>query len=189
MISTSYAYNEADLTPFYENRQCNEYMKLGLQGVTFLYSSGDYGVAGSEGQCIDPTTGGYTPSHANYGRFNPSFPGTCPYVTAVGATQVATGSTVTQPEQAAKSIIYSGGGFSNVFPLPAYQSSAVGSYFKNHNPPYGADRYNNSQMTRGFPNISANGVNYLVAVDGEYFLVFGTSKPFPYLHSFSSPFS
>lgn len=24
VISTSYAYNEADLTPFYEQRQCNE---------------------------------------------------------------------------------------------------------------------------------------------------------------------
>jgi tripeptidyl-peptidase-1 len=59
VISTSYAYNEADLTPFYEIRQCNEYLKLGLQGITFLYSSGDYGVAGNGGQCIDTTTGAY----------------------------------------------------------------------------------------------------------------------------------
>lgn len=40
VISTSYGYNEADLTPAYEKRQCNEYMKLGLAGTTFLYSSG-----------------------------------------------------------------------------------------------------------------------------------------------------
>lgn len=53
VISSSYGYNEADLTPFYEIRQCNEYMKLGLQGVTFLYSTGDNGVAGNGGQCID----------------------------------------------------------------------------------------------------------------------------------------
>jgi tripeptidyl-peptidase-1 len=59
VISTSYGYNEADLTPSYETRQCYEYMKLGLQGVTFLYSSGDYGVAGNGGQCIDPATGAY----------------------------------------------------------------------------------------------------------------------------------
>jgi tripeptidyl-peptidase-1 len=59
VISTSYGYNEADLTPFYEMRQCHEYLKLGLQGVTFLYSSGDYGVAGNGGQCIDPATGQY----------------------------------------------------------------------------------------------------------------------------------
>jgi len=30
VISTSYGYNEADLTPAYEQRQCAEYMKLGL---------------------------------------------------------------------------------------------------------------------------------------------------------------
>ena len=59
VISTSYSYNEADLTPFYEMRQCHEYMKLGLQGITFIYSSGDYGVAGTGGQCIDPATGEY----------------------------------------------------------------------------------------------------------------------------------
>jgi tripeptidyl-peptidase-1 len=59
VISTSYSYDEAELTPFYEMRQCNEYAKLGLQGVTFLYSSGDYGVAGNGGQCIDPTTGAF----------------------------------------------------------------------------------------------------------------------------------
>jgi tripeptidyl-peptidase-1 len=59
VISTSYSYNEAALTPFYEMRQCNEYMKLGLQGVTFIYSSGDYGVAGGGGKCIDPATGAF----------------------------------------------------------------------------------------------------------------------------------
>jgi tripeptidyl-peptidase-1 len=52
VISTSYGYNEADLTPAYEQRQCNEYLKLGLQGVTVLYSSGDYGVAGNGGACL-----------------------------------------------------------------------------------------------------------------------------------------
>lgn len=66
VISTSYSYDEADLTPFYTNRQvcllkvqtltgfydiytfvqCTEYAKLGLMGVTMLYSSGDFGVAG-----------------------------------------------------------------------------------------------------------------------------------------------
>jgi tripeptidyl-peptidase-1 len=76
VISTSYGYNEADLTPFYENRQCYEFMKLGLQGVTFLYSSGDYGVAGNGGQCIDTATGTY--NNGSSGMFNPSFPGGCP---------------------------------------------------------------------------------------------------------------
>jgi len=35
-------------------------MKLGLMGTTVLYSSGDYGVAGNAGECIDPVTGNFT---------------------------------------------------------------------------------------------------------------------------------
>jgi tripeptidyl-peptidase-1 len=177
VISTSYGYNEADLTPFYEQRQCNEYMKLGLAGVTVVYSSGDYGVAGNGGQCIDPVTGAY--NNGTSGKFNPSFPGGCPYVTSVGATQVIAGKSVTHPESAAESVIYSGGGFSNVFPQPSYQRKAVSSYFKSHNPPYGADRYNNSQTTRGFPDVSANGVNYVIAIDGTFNYVYGTSASAP----------
>ena len=53
VISISYGYSEADLTPFYAERQCTEYAKLGLMGVTFLFSSGDYGVAGFKGLCLN----------------------------------------------------------------------------------------------------------------------------------------
>ncbi|MCJ1408986.1 hypothetical protein MMC19_003063 [Ptychographa xylographoides] len=177
VISTSYAYNEADLTPFYEMRQCNEYAKLGMQGTTFLYSSGDYGVAGNGGQCIDPKTGQY--NNGTSGKFNPSFPGTCPYILSVGATQIKPGASVTAPEEACETVIYSGGGFSNVFPMPSYQAAAVQEYFANHKPPYGPERYNNSMMTRGFPDVSANGANYVIAIDGSFSLVFGTSASSP----------
>ena len=179
-ISTSYAYNEADLTAAYEMRQCNEYMKLGLQGTTFFYSSGDYGVAGNGGQCIAPDG---TYNDGSSGRFNPSFPGTCPYITSVGATQIVPGAPVTAPEEACETVIFSGGGFSNVFPLPAYQSAAVKSFFANHPPPYTSAQYNNSQKTRGFPDISANGANYVVAVDGTFSLVYGTSASTPVVAS------
>ena len=54
VISTSYGYDEADLTPFYAERQCAEYAKLGLMGITVLYSSGDDGVAGNGGVCLNP---------------------------------------------------------------------------------------------------------------------------------------
>ncbi|KAE9372810.1 tripeptidyl peptidase-like protein [Stipitochalara longipes BDJ] len=177
VISTSYSSNEADLTAKYEQRQCLEYMKLGLQGVSILYSSGDFGVAGNSGQCINPVTGAY--NNGSSGIFNPSFPGTCPYVTSVGATQVLNGSTVRSPESASERVIFSGGGFSNVFPMPSYQKSAVATYFANHAPPYGADRFNNSQTVRGYPDVSANGVNYVVAVDGQFSLAFGTSASCP----------
>ncbi|MCJ1312860.1 hypothetical protein MMC25_006536 [Agyrium rufum] len=177
VISTSYGYNEADLTPFYEMRQCAEYAKLGLAGTTILYSSGDYGVAGNGGQCIDPVTGQY--NNGKSGKFNPSFPSTCPYVTSVGATQIVPGASVTAPEEACETVIFSGGGFSNNFPIPDYQKTAVATYFKNYNPPYGADRYNNSMKTRGFPDVAANGANYVIAIDGSFSLVFGTSASSP----------
>jgi tripeptidyl-peptidase-1 len=54
VISTSYGYNEADLSPAYTARQCAEYAKLGVMGVTVLFSSGDNGVAGNGGNCLNP---------------------------------------------------------------------------------------------------------------------------------------
>lgn len=68
---------------------------------------------------------------------------------------------------------------SNVFPLPDYQANAVRTWFAEHPPPYGADRFNNSQQTKGIPDVSANGANYVIAIDGEFSLVFGTSASSP----------
>lgn len=183
VISTSYAYNEADLTARYETRQCAEYAKLGLAGSTFLFASGDYGVAGNLFKCIEPRN--KTLNVGNNGIFNPSFPASCPFVTAVGATQlkanrtVQLNSTFTSPEVAAETRIESGGGFSNVFGLPAYQAAAVKNWFATANPPYGADRFNNSQQTRGYPDIAANGINYITAIDAKFGLVYGTSASTP----------
>ena len=170
-------YNEADLSKAYEQRQCQEYAKLGLMGTSFIFSSGDYGVAGNGGTCIDLKTGQY--NNGTSGRFNPSFPSACPYVTSVGATQVPGSGGVSSPEVACYTTIYSGGGFSNNFPIPSYQTAAVAAYFRNSPPPYGADRFNNSQKARGFPDVAANGANYVVYIDGQWTLVYGTSASAP----------
>ncbi|GKT96345.1 subtilisin-like protein [Colletotrichum tofieldiae] len=160
VISTSYGFNEADLGRKYVERQCAEYMKLGLQGITVLYSSGDAGVAGNGKQCIDTQTGAY--NDGKTGIFNPSFPG------------AARGS-----RPACEKVIFSGGGFSNVFALPDYQKKMMDDYYAKNAPPYGADRYNNSRTVRGFPDISANGANYVTAVNGKFSLSFGTSASAP----------
>lgn len=47
VISISYAGEEVDLPISYQKRQCLEYMKLGLQGVSVLLPSGDSGVGGN----------------------------------------------------------------------------------------------------------------------------------------------
>jgi tripeptidyl-peptidase-1 len=182
VISTSYDYNEADLTPAYEQRQCFEYAKLGLQGVTVLFSSGDYGVASNDGCCFDPQSGDCT-TNANGITFVPSFPGTCPFVTSVGATQINRSATVYDPESACEQFIYSGGGFSNVFALPCYQQAAMESFFALHRPAYNSTQYNNSGNVRGLPDISANGANYIVAVGGSFYYLFGTSASSPVVGS------
>ncbi|MBW0483839.1 hypothetical protein O181_023554 [Austropuccinia psidii MF-1] len=182
IISVSYGMNEADATPAYLSRQCDEYGKLGLMGITFLFSSGDNGVAGNRGVCLSEDG-----SQSLVGKiFNPSFPGTCPYVTSVGATQVAPGRTVHDPEVACYTRIHSGGGFSNHFQLPKYQSKSLKNYFKNHSPSLDQAQYNSSRRTRGFPDVSANGANYVVAVDGKFGLVYGSSASAPVIASMLS---
>ena len=85
----------------------------------------------------------------------------------MGATQINPGSTVHDPESACEQVIYSGGGFSNVFPLPGYQKDAVANYFKNYKPVYNSTQYNNSQITRGFPDLrcvtTSVGINFLAS--------------------------
>jgi tripeptidyl-peptidase-1 len=49
VISISYSEPEADLPVAYQRRQCLEIMKLGLQGITVVVSSGDTGVQGRLG--------------------------------------------------------------------------------------------------------------------------------------------
>ncbi|EMD33177.1 hypothetical protein CERSUDRAFT_108358 [Gelatoporia subvermispora B] len=173
VVSTSYSDDEPFLTPAYMQRQCAEYAKLGLMGVTVLYASGDGGVASNSGDCL--TEDGQEDPGAP--RFLPSFPSTCPYVTSVGATQVNPGAKLTEPETACDQHIFSGGGFSNVFAMPDYQKKAVRTYLEKYPPPYAPDIYN--ATSRAFPDISANGANYLVVILGSIFHVFGTSASSP----------
>ena len=215
VISSSYAWSEAQFSSepdpsnpsahwvesfYYLDRQCMEYMKLGLMGSTLLFASGDHGAAGNDGWCAayDPAVDYddfyyYLEDQAGY--FTPLFPATCPYVTAVGATQLSDGATL--PEVAGQwtgesgEAVGSSGGFSNVFPMPAYQADAVGAYWNNgYAPNYGNGpwtnsnqngypMYNTSQTTRGIPDISANGVSWLVFEDGNGLGVYGTSLSTP----------
>ncbi|KJA26189.1 hypothetical protein HYPSUDRAFT_63917 [Hypholoma sublateritium FD-334 SS-4] len=181
VISTSYSQDEATATLAYAVRQCTEYAKLGMLGTTVIYSSGDNGVGGRNNVCLDvhdnedPTNGT---------TFNPRFPAACPFLTAVGATQVNPGSTVDDPEGACEQVIFSGGGFSNIFAMPSYQALAVNDYVNAHltPSPYPVGTYNTSG-SRAFPDIAANGANYVIGVDGTLSLVFGTSASAPVVAS------
>jgi len=53
VVSNSQAAHEYLFSGFYLERQCNEFAKLGLMGVSVLYSAGNTGVAGMRGYCLD----------------------------------------------------------------------------------------------------------------------------------------
>lgn len=175
VVSTSWGFNENDMSPAYMEMLCNEYMKLGLQGVSVLFSTADHGVAGNTDNCTDD------------GQFQPDFLATCPYVTAIGATQIdplTTNLTAAlaagqQPEIAVNSTVRSGGGFSNLFALPSYQQAAVPAWFRNSPPPYSADRFNSTGKARAVPDLSVNGASYQVMVDGAMNSLYGTSASTP----------
>lgn len=82
-------------------------------------------------------------------EFTPQFPGTCPYITAVGGTQAV------DPEIA---WVASSGGFSNYFTRPQYQAAKVDDYLDNHisdeTLTYFSPYFNITG--RGFPDISAH---------------------------------
>ncbi|KAK1094090.1 hypothetical protein LTR48_001037 [Friedmanniomyces endolithicus] len=169
VISISYGEQEQDLPAYYQKRQCNEFLKLGLQGVSIFVASGDTGVAGIPG---DGSANGCL---RNGTVFSPTQPNSCPWLTNVGATKVYPGRTVFEPESAVvdlpghpyHSAFSSSGGFSNIFPIPDYQTSAIAGYFADYNPPYPYyynGQYNSSdglynRNGRGIPDVAANGDN------------------------------
>ena len=71
---------------------------------------------------------------------------------------------------------FSSGGFSNIFARPSYQDDAVAGYLKqlgNTN----AGLFNTEG--RAFPDVSAQGVNFVIDVAGQGQLVSGTSASSP----------
>ncbi|KAK6359200.1 hypothetical protein TWF696_000364 [Orbilia brochopaga] len=183
VLSISYGGNEQDYTRKYAVRQCNEFLKLGLMGVSVLFASGDFGVGGFGAVCRDPS-GEY--NDGSSGRFTPDYPATCPYLTAVGGTYIPLGKTVFDPELAWNTYLpwigingSSGGGFSEYFSTPSYQQPALSAYLAANPPPYTSAQYNNSGATRGYPDVAANAWNYTYGIENVLDLVGGTSASTP----------
>lgn len=65
---------------------------------------------------------------------------------------------VSKPGTGPANAYYSGGGFSNIFPVPSYQASAVKKFMKNYAPNYGPNVYNDTGKARGFPDVAAIGL-------------------------------
>ncbi|KAF7422972.1 hypothetical protein PC9H_011136 [Pleurotus ostreatus] len=156
-ITTSYGDDEQTVPYDYQITVCNLFAQLGARGVSILFSSGDVGVGG--GDCM-------TNDGSNKKRFQPGFPGTCPFVTTVG-------STTHIPERV---VNFSSGGFSNTFPRPSYQDAAVSTYLQAIGGMY-SGLYNASG--RGVPDIAAQGTRFKVILGGETKAIGGTSASTP----------
>lgn len=163
----------------YQRRQCDEFAKLGMQGVSVVVASGDSGVSSSGGCLGDEAK-----------IFSPDFPATCPYITTVGATYLPPGANPDADEEVATKSFGSGGGFSNIYPRPDYQKDAVANYFNTAKPtyPYYETTYNASvgdnggiynRIGRGYPDVSAIGDNVAIFVGGAPTLIGGTSASAP----------
>ncbi|TVY14727.1 Aorsin [Lachnellula arida] len=201
VLSISYGETEIDLPKPYVERQCNEIMKLGLQGHTILSSSGDFGVAGFPGEDGDER-GCLSAHRSNSTIYNPDYPSGCPYITStikdpesamqvdIAAFNLATGDGPTSPPLR---FFATGGGFSNYFPIPSYQAHEVCQYFKKDLPlqslPYyeiNANATNIGQnggvynrLGRGYPDVSANGAFLLTFLNLTERKFFGTSLAAP----------
>ncbi|KAJ6563914.1 family S53 protease-like protein [Mycena capillaripes] len=152
VLTTSYGFDESDLSRSMATTLCNAYMQLGALGTSIFFSSGDGGVSGSQSQTC--TT------------FIPTLPSDCPFVTSVGAT---TGITETAAS-------FSSGGFANYFAIPSYQTADVATYLT----AIGTTNSGKFNRTgRGFPDISAQGENFEIAWDAEEGTVDGTSCSSP----------
>lgn len=104
----------------------------------------------------------------------------------MGSTTLPPGGNVYKDEEISTTRFPSGGGFSNIYPAPAYQQAAVANYLTNHNPPYpyytygpgyGNGIYN--RTGRGYPDVAAIGDNVVIFTGGLPTLIGGTSASAP----------
>ena len=141
---------------FPDSKLCKAYAQLGARGVSILFASGDSGVG-----C----------QNSNATLFQPTFPSNCPWVTSVGGTMGSA------PEVAWDG---SSGGFSNYYPAPSYQASAVDDFLSAHaaSANFNATKGKYNPVGRGFPDIAAKADNYRIW-EGAVASIWGTSASTP----------
>jgi tripeptidyl-peptidase I len=191
VISISYGGGEDDLPGYYLKRQCAEIMKLGLQGITVVLASGDSGVGDPE-FCLG----------TEQAIFEPVDDASCPYVLAVGSTEfdntTAANGINDKLFEMSTTQFGSGGGFSNVFAAPTYQTAAVNNYLSTTGPSLGFSGYTNASFEavggdfsrippgqlfnldgRAYPDVSAIGENFLIFFRSQLGSIGGTSLAAP----------
>jgi len=155
-----------------QQRFSQEAAKLGARGITLVVASGDNGVSNT-----------LVENGKEYCGFNPSYPANVPYVLTVGATMgPETGDTETACQADKGAIITSEGDFSEVFPRPDYQKTAVEQYLSNEKVTSNSIFPTNKMFYssgRAYPDVSLAGDRYLVLLNGQTIKVGGTSASTP----------
>ncbi|KAH9170386.1 subtilisin-like protein [Lactarius sanguifluus] len=159
-ISTPYSMPEYTIPLDYATYVCSLFARLGVRGVSVLFSSGNDGVG--HGDCLSRDSSGNSRV-----RFLPTFPSTCPWVTSVG------GTTGYNPEVAAS---FSGGGFSAYFPRPSYQNNFVPRFLRNLGNQYNCF-YNPGG--RGIPDIALQAIDFRIVLNMSAWKTHGTSCSTP----------
>ncbi|KAI1858727.1 uncharacterized protein JN550_012477 [Neoarthrinium moseri] len=154
VISVSYGGDESSVTKSVATTTCNQFSQLGAAGVSILFASGDSGVGS-----------GCTISGKK--AYQPDFPGGCPWVTMVG------GTTGTGTE---KAWVDGGGGFSNYFDRPTWQSTQVQAWLSKNKD--GNTQYYNT-AGRAYPDVAAAATYFEIVVGGRTGAVDGTSCAAP----------
>lgn len=171
-----------------------EFMQMGLRGMSVIAGSGDDGVA-SFAIREDPEWA------CTVAR--PNWPAGSPYITSIGATQLTrqylpvceemyASDNMALPVQCSfvgevmcsstlGGVIESGGGFSNVYDREEYapwQDAFVDKYLEINGTVPTTDGYFN-RAGRGYPDISTYGSNYFVYLGGKVIRESGTSASTP----------
>jgi tripeptidyl-peptidase-1 len=167
VISTSYGDDEQTVPLSFAQRACAGFAQLGARGVSLMFSSGDGGVG--DGNPNPATQQCFSNDGRNAIEFIPLFPASCPFVTAVGGT--------TGIPEVAVSRFFSGGGFSNYFAQPSYQTTVVNAYLNALPKGTFAGLFNSSG--RAYPDVSAQSDNFKIFLSGRAILIGGTSASSP----------
>jgi len=159
IFSTSYGEDEGSWSLAAAKRLNTEFQKAGVRGISLLFASGDSG----------PNCKG--------GKFTPQGPASSPWVTAVGGTQPGNSWPAPGKPDSELAIGLSSGGFSDYWPMPAWQKDAVGKYLQQSGLPDRSLGYNISG--RAFPDVAAQATNFFVYAGVPQPLVSGTSCASP----------
>lgn len=140
VFSISYSDDENTVDFSYATRVNVELQKLGVRGITVVGSSGDGGVGGTQ-------------PNRKCKQFIATFPAASPYITTVG------GTTGKDPEKASSGFP-SGGGFSQWWDRPSYQTKSVGDYFTTASKLPSDKLFN--KTSAGYPDVSLQSENFVL---------------------------